>query len=370
LGDERVFFQKGKLRGLLETSKKQSGLTWEEYAAHIGVSSYDVLRATYLNERNSLPCSVLKNAVRHFESDDWKKWIVDVRDPHWGQAKGGKASMKSWHARMRQNPEIYYQIQSRRFSRSGTYKYTTSAGYEVRSLYELVLAENLIANRVPHQYERIVRCGWRIMFPDFFIREKESDALIELCGFGTESNWRRLCQKLWGYKLHEVASLIIVVYLGQDKDRASAVATEFGDSVKFVAFDDIKGLFSILRAHHLALKSTRFVKESEALKRCRQVDGKRIHWQRLLKTVPRESWIETLTNFGLSARKVRRIRMINEIDTKLIEATRLAGRVGFVPREALVEMIAGTCNGAAGDHFGSMANLIAAADSSPLEKFT
>jgi len=62
--------------------------------------------------------------------------------------------------------------------------------------------------------------------------------------------------------------------------------------------------------------------------------------------------------------------MINEIDTRLIEATRLAGRVGFVPREALVEMIAGTCNGAAGDHFGSMANLIAAADSSPLEKFT
>ena len=165
-------------------------------------------------------------------------------------------------------------------------------------------------------------------------------------------------------------SLIIVVYLGQDKDRASAVATEFGDSVKFVAFDDIKGLFSILRAHHLALKSTRFVKESEALKRCRQVDGKRIHWQRLLKTVPRESWIETLRNFGLPARKVRRIRMINEIDTRLIEATRLAGRVGFVPREALVEMIAGTCNGAAGDHFGSMANLIAAADSSPLEKFT
>lgn len=369
LGDERVFFQKGKLRWLLETSKKRSGLSWEKYSAHIGVSSYGVLRATYLSERNSLPRFVLRNAVRQFEDDDWKTWIVDVRDPHWGQAKGGKISMKSWHAKMRQTPEIYSEIQGRRFCRARTYKYTTSAGYEVRSLYELALAENLIVNRVPHQYERILRCGGRIMFPDFFIREKERDALIELCGFGIESNWRRLCQKLWCYKLYKVASLVIVVYLERDKDRASVAASEFGDSIRFVGFDDIHGLFSILRTHHLATSPIRCLSESEALKRCRQVAGKRIHWHRLLRTVPRKSWIETLTACGLPSRAVRRVRMINEIDTRLIEATRLADRLGFVPREALVEMIAGTCNGAAGDHFGSIANLIAAADSLSLEKF-
>jgi len=42
---------------------------------------------------------------------------------------------------------------------------------------------------------------------------------------------------------------------------------------------------------------------------------------------------------------------------------------GRVPREALVEMIAGTCNGSAGDHFGSMGNLVRIADSPVLEKF-
>jgi hypothetical protein len=42
----------------------------------------------------------------------------------------------------------------------------------------------------------------------------------------------------------------------------------------------------------------------------------------------------------------------------------------MVPREALVEMIAGTYNGAAGNLFGSMNTLVLLAETSSLEKFS
>jgi hypothetical protein len=54
----------------------------------------------------------------------------------------------------------------------------------------------------------------------------------------------------------------------------------------------------------------------------------------------------------------------------LLEATRLATKLGLVPREALVEMIAGIYNGAAGDYFGSMGALVRLAESPILERFT
>jgi hypothetical protein len=45
-------------------------------------------------------------------------------------------------------------------------------------------------------------------------------------------------------------------------------------------------------------------------------------------------------------------------------------KLGLVPREALVEMIAGTYNGAAGDCFGSMGALVLLAETPISEKFT
>jgi hypothetical protein len=42
----------------------------------------------------------------------------------------------------------------------------------------------------------------------------------------------------------------------------------------------------------------------------------------------------------------------------------------LVSLEALVEMIAGTYNGTAGDHFGSMAALVVLAETRKLEKFS
>lgn len=84
--------------------------------------------------------------------------------------------------------------------------------------------------------------------------------------------------------------------------------------------------------------------------------------------VARESWIETLTACGLP--EVRRIHATTDVDRRLTKATRLAVRVGLMAREGLVEIIAGTCNGAAGDRLGSTVNPVAAADAFFLEKST
>jgi hypothetical protein len=67
--------------------------------------------------------------------------------------------------------------------------------------------------------------------------------------------------------------------------------------------------------------------------------------------------------------KSKRIREIDSVQIRLVEATRLVVKFGRVHRKALVEMIAGTCNGSAGDYFGSMGNLVRITDSPVLEKF-
>jgi hypothetical protein len=67
---------------------------------------------------------------------------------------------------------------------------------------------------------------------------------------------------------------------------------------------------------------------------------------------------------------VRRIRRIHAPKTRLLEVTLLATESGFVPRDAPVEMIAVTYNGAAGDHFGSMIALAQLVENPGLEKFT
>lgn len=362
--------QKGKQRQLLELSKNLSQLTWEDFATKIGVSSYSVLRATYLNERNSLPTRVLNQVTQYLADEDWRSWIICFRDEHqhWEQAKDGSVSLKAWHSRMRQNSRSYLELQSSRFRMSRNYKYATSAGYEVRSSYELFVAENLIVNEIPHQYERMVRCGEHILFPDFFIPGDSGKALLEICGFRTDENWKRLCEKLYIYASHGVADALIVAYLRADESCAMAARDRFGDFVQFVTVDDMRGLLSMLERSHSALTSFRIVTQSEAFRRCQQVDGKRIHWQRLLMTIPKVSWIETLVACGLPEFELKRVRRIEPVRARLIEATRLALKSGLVAREALVEMIAGSCNGAAGDHFGSMGNLIAVADFPTSEK--
>jgi len=313
---------------------------------------------------------MLEKVLQFVSDDNWKSWIVDFREPHWGQAKGGRVSLNAWHARMRHYSAKYHAVQSRRFRKSRAYRYRTSAGYEVRSLYELVIAENLIKNLVPHQYEKMLRCGERLLFPDFFIRGNLRSVLIEVCGFHSQETRRRLLDKLDIYQTCKTADIFVVVYVRQNASLVSRVVQGFGRTVHLIRIDEIDKLSAILSQAHDLLKNFMVVSESEALGRCSQVEGKQVHWQRLLRTVPKEAWIETLASCGIPEPQIMRIRKLSKPKPRLLEATRLATELGLVPREALVEMIAGSYNGAAGDYFGSMSELVLHAGTSSSEKFT
>lgn len=313
---------------------------------------------------------MLDSVLQFVPHDGWKSWIIDFRDPHWGQSKGGAVSLNAWHARMRHDPARYYAVQSKRFRKSGEYRYRTSAGYEVRSLYELVVAENLIMNLVPHQYERMLRCGQRLLFPDFFVHGNRRSVLIEVYGFHSEKNWKRLLEKLGTYRTHEAANILVVVCVRQDENFVTRMIQRFGHNVHLISIDELGGMGAILRQAHDSLTNFRTVTESDALRRSSRIEGKQVHWQRLLSTVPKEAWIETLASCGIPESDLRRIRKIIGLKLRLLEATRLATKLGLVPREALVEMIAGTYNGAAGDRFGSMGTLALLAETPNLEKFT
>jgi hypothetical protein len=255
----------------------------------------------------------------------------------------------------------YYEMQSRRFRRSGNYKYVTSAGYEVRSLYELVVAENLIENRIPHQYEHSLRCEGHVLFPDFSIPEGSQNTLIEVCGFRSKESLGRLCRKLRLYKSSNVAELLVVVHT-DDKNLARAIVKTFGHSIQLVSIHNMSDLISLVVGTRESASSIRVIGQSGALSRCPRTNGKRFHWQSLLRTEPKERWIDILTTAGLPEDEVNRARRRIEVDERLIEAANVAIQNHLVPREALVEMIAGTYNGAVYTHFGSLKNLIAKAD--------
>jgi len=122
----RAVFAKGKQREFLKHAKELSKLNWELFASHIGISSYNVLRATYLNERNTLPVAVLSKAAHLFKDATLCSQIVGFRPAHWGQSKGGSISLKKWHATMRKKPKSYHDLQSRRFLKARSYNYETS----------------------------------------------------------------------------------------------------------------------------------------------------------------------------------------------------------------------------------------------------
>jgi hypothetical protein len=215
----------------------------------------------------------------------------------------------------------------------------------------------------------MVRCRDHILFPDFQIRSESGNALIEICGFRSEQSWKRLSEKLRIYLSKDVANVLIVVYPKQNVRLATPVVRRFKNSVLFVTIEDMSSLLKLLIRFKNEPGTIQIVTEIEALRRSQQTRGKAIHWQHLIATTPRETWIETLATCGLSEIEVRRIRKVTSIEERLVKATRLTLSSGHVPREALVEMIAGTCNGSAGDHFGSMNNLLTIAYSG-LEKFT
>jgi len=58
---------------------------------------------------------------------------------------------------------------------------------------------------------------------------------------------------------------------------------------------------------------------------------------------------------------IEKVRTVTDLKKRLIEATRLADSNRLVPRQAMVEMIAGAYQSSVCHHFGSMSNLVLAA---------
>ena len=74
----RVVFAKGKQKEFLMHAKQLSRLNWERFASDIGVSSYNVLRTTYLNERNTLPITVPSqscSSLRPYNLVEFDCWL-------------------------------------------------------------------------------------------------------------------------------------------------------------------------------------------------------------------------------------------------------------------------------------------------------
>jgi hypothetical protein len=92
------------------------------------------------------------------------------------------------------------------------------------------------------------------------------------------------------------------------------------------------------------------------------MSGKRFHWYQVIQRVPKEQWVTILVRYGISQADIEKVRTVTNLKKRLIEATHLADRNRFVPREAMVEMIAGAYQSAVCYHFGSMNNLVIAAE--------
>src|SRR5207249_10954127 len=92
------------------------------------------------------------------------------------------------------------------------------------------------------------------------------------------------------------------------------------------------------------------------------MNGKRFHWHRLIQTLPKDQWVDILVRRGFSRAEIEKVRVISDLKKRLIEAIRLADSHQIVPREAMIEMMAGAYQSSVCHHFGSMNNLALAAD--------
>src|SRR3989475_6918921 len=357
----RAVFVEGKQKKFLTHAKELSRLSWERFASDIGVSSYNVLRATYLNERNTLPVTVLAKIAHFFNDATWLSQIVGFRRSHWGQAKGGSISLKKWHATMRKRPKSYHNLQSRRFLKARSYNYETSYGYEVRSLHELLVAENLIANGVSHRYEPAVRCGNHTLFPDFLAKTGFGRVLIEVSGFRAPQTWIRLSDKLKLYLSCKAADRILVVHLEQYRETALKITRQLSSLIRTISISDMRHLLRSVASSKDSSGNIRIVSLGEDLQACRRMNGKRFHWYRLIQTLPTDQWVDILVRRGFSRTEIEQVRVISDLIKRLIEAIRLDDSHQIVPREAMIEMMAGAYQSSVCHHLGSMNNLALAA---------
>jgi hypothetical protein len=129
-----------------------------------------------------------------------------------------------------------------------------------------------------------------------------------------------------------------------------------------ISLNDMKRLLHSVASSKDPLGNVRIISLGQAMQACRRINGKRFHWYQLIRSVPKAQWATILIRCGLPQGGIEKIRKVSGLKKRLIEATRLADSQRFIPREAMVEMIAGAYQSAVCYHFGLMNNLALASE--------
>ena len=228
----RCVLSKGKQREMLLLTKETLGLSWRELAKKLGIS-YTTIRE-WRDEKWSMRLVVFNKIIEVCpEHNEYKNYIVELKEDRWGQkvggrttkqrkhgffdqaysqqsgswkSKGGQTGVRKWHVRMKnEHPEEYRRIQYGRIKQSLKYKCEFN-GQKYRNNLELEVARILTEQKVEFEYERPLNCENRFYFPDFSLGE-----IVVECTFwhDVRQKAKELSQKIEDY--HKLNLKIVIV---------------------------------------------------------------------------------------------------------------------------------------------------------------
>src|SRR3989475_13297857 len=189
--------------------------------------------------------------------------------------------------------------------------------------------------------EPALHCGNHTLFPDFLAETGFGRVLIEFSGFRAPQTWIRLLEKLKLYLSCKAADRILVVHLEQYRETALKITRQLSSLIRTISISDMRHLLRSVASSKDSSGNIRIVSLGEALQVCRRMNGKRFHWYRLIQTLPKDQWVDMLVRRGFSRAEIEKVRIKSDLTKRLIEAIRLADSHQIVPREAMIEMMAG-----------------------------
>ncbi len=89
---ERVLFEKGKQRELIESTKNRMNLTWKKFSILLRIGE-NYLRNEIRNEQRTLSLKIYEKICR-LNKTNYNIFIIKKLDSNWGQIKGGKSVKK------------------------------------------------------------------------------------------------------------------------------------------------------------------------------------------------------------------------------------------------------------------------------------
>jgi hypothetical protein len=229
----RCIFNKGKQRELLLFAKDSLGLSWRKTANALGVG-YSTLR-DWRDEKYAMQYSAfIKLGGMCPQCVSFGEFIAEVKEDNWGRklgglrtkqkrrgffnpkykkqsrlwkSAGGQRGLRNWHAMMKTvRPEEYQRIQHKKIMQSLKYKYNYK-GQKYRNILELDVAKILTENGYKFEYERLLKCGDKVYFPDFIV-----DKTIIECTYwhDTEKRAQELRQKIENYLKLGLKTVLVV----------------------------------------------------------------------------------------------------------------------------------------------------------------